>query len=430
MFEIVAGPHYNAVGRGSTYGSTPLGPVTASYGTLSTAFPLSSLYDGLASEYARWTDYRNVYSFDVAVNLLRNGDGEEATAVGWTGVSATVVTSATHVYKGAKSLKVTNTVSGVTGYAYQRVTVQAGAALALTYGIGWPTGAAPAYARIAIFDPRRAMYLSALGVWSNSETYIASSGSADFSMAGTFEFSAPSVTDWGDVIGELEVRLFAKPVSGTADYYYEALLSPRLDFIGLFGHNFPSNAQITLTSYSDWWALGTGTVRATLASVLSPVAWYCCPSPLAYPFYRVQVVYPNGSTPRSLPYIGEFVLAKRTAFEDNPDYPLALEQRWLQSRTPTPGGVLWSTPLGGHGPRTASMPFDLSSAGRQQMRDYVQRMTRGGLDRCVLVPTEVDAEVCALGRIGESGTYGYVNFARTSFELTFSEDALPVVRNA
>jgi len=428
--EIIAGPFFNAVGRGAAYGATPSGPVAAvaGAGTPSTGFGLSALYDGLQSSYFRWSDLLGAYSLDLGLNVIDVGDGELASLSGeWSVSGATVATSGTHAYKGSRSLKVTNTVGGAAGYAYQREKVQAGMTLVLTYAIGWRTAG---NARLAVFDTRRARYLTNAGAWSDSLAYVASNAAADFSSAGSLTFTAPSVVEWGGRTGELEVRLYSDPGAGTGDVYGEVLLSPMIDFVGIFGHNIPSNATITLSSYADWWHGGVATVRGTFDAVLSPVAWYAAKTPFTFPFGRLTITMPNGSTARSAPFIGELVLGQRLALLDPIEYGFSLEQRYSQSRRVTSGGVTWATALGGNGSRKLSAPFDLSLPGRQQMRDYVQLMNRGGIDRCVLLTNEIDSEFCALGRIAETGTYGYHAFSLTSFELGFEEDAFPAVLDA
>lgn len=430
-FEIITGPRLNIVGRGAAWGSTPIAGVSDELtgDKFSTRLPIGNLYNGapaIPGEFwSTVTAGSATHTLIVAANLLACGDGEQATAVGWTGSAAgvTVATSATHAYRGAKSLLVTNGTGG-TGYGYQQVTVQAGEPLKIDCAVGYQS--AGITSSIEIVDPR-GYYLNSTGTWQLARSQVVLGGAAF--VAAALSFTAPTLSEAGDSSVVLEVRLHADGTAG-GTAYGEMQLAPTVDFIGLFGHNIPSSATVIVKGYLDGDDASPATL-ATWASPRAPIGWYPSASVWGYGLYTLTLSWPvqrpTTSTTLTGSYIGELVLGKRLAFLQGPDYPVSVEWQHRQARSETPSGSSYALTRAYHPLRRVTMPLDLRETSRAQVRDSMLIASRFGADRCVLVPTEADSDLCILGRLRETATFARKGITTTACEIEVLEDALPTM---
>lgn len=416
--EVIAGPLYNALGRGVAYGATPSGPVSLwGGGTARTSFGLSGLWDGIPASPMIMNEVYSTYYLDIGVNLVQCGDGEQATAVGWTGSAATVATSATLAYKGAKSLYVSS--SAAAGYASQVISVQAGEAL------GYHVALAGETAKLVIYDRNTCRYLAPGGTWQTGFIAVFSGTSASFTSA-TGTFTAPTASEWWAPMGDLEIKVYPSEDMLGGACYAEVLVYPLINFVGLFGHNVPPATTMSLTSYANWWHGGTATVVASSTTQRRPVAWISTAGDLAAPFYRFALVTAGGDPFESAWWGGELVLGRRRPLSVGADYPARIEMVHPQLRATTRGGTTWSVAAARYPTRQLILPFEVGSAAALELQDLAL-MTRGGQTPVVILPTDTHPNVCILGRTSERQTYSLLNFARQAAELVVSEEAFPSV---
>ena len=414
--EVISGPHYNAVGRGMAYGATPTAAVTL-YGGLTAlaSWPVEALYDGIpASPMGSSAEY-GTYYFDISLNMIPCGDGEQASAVGWSTTACSIATSATNVFKGAKSLSLWS--SAGAGRGYLTIQVQAGDRLGYHVALGYVS--APDTAKLVVYDPQLGRWLAADGSWSAVFTAAFESSETAAFESKKATFTVPSVSEWLTPAGELEVSIYPSDSGGGGNCFAELVLYPMVDFLGLFGHNLPAAAAVSLTSYADWWHGGAATVEASWSSPQRPVAWLPIGTPLAHPFYRLTIA----ASPFQL-WCGELVLGRRSTLSAYSEYSPRLEIVHPQVRNVSRGGSGWAQAAARYPIRSLSLPFDVDSAAAAEMQD-LGAMTRGGQTPIVLLPGDTHPDVCMLGRIQERQSFAMPNFLRQTTELFVVEEAFP-----
>jgi hypothetical protein len=394
----------NWFGRGVAWGATPTGPVVQS-ATVNASYPPANLYDGQTSPVCRWASLAADYSLDTSLNLVPDGDAEQATVPSsWTATGGTLTRSAAvAAYKGAFHFALTPT--GVPD-----VTVPAGAYLQLRAATQGNTRTA----RFQVLDMERggAYYLAADGTWTATPTWLGSTAAGAWTNTTVTELRAPTFATWGRIAGTLRIVLcnLGNGASTAAVYFDEILLYPsKLDVVALVGHNLPPTSRLRLQSFADYWHGGATTTEWDDATgrFFQPTGWKLdTATTITQPYLRVLLSLPSGGTAYRYPQAAELVLGRTISLPRTvrPDWPIDLTDEQPRSRT---RGGLWAQPDLAYPRRKFPLDFDLDQAADATewdvLRDEMALATGMGSSPCLLLPaTTAEATWCLFGHLRES----------------------------
>jgi len=401
----------NWFGRGVAWGATPTAAVVQS-ATVNAAYPPANLYDGQTSPVCKWASLGADYYLDVALNLIPDGDAEQATVpAAWTASGGTLARSnAVAAYKGSYEFALTP--DGVPDATAQLdITVPAGAYLQIRAATRGNTRTA----RFMVIDMERggAYYLAADGTWTTTPTWLGSTSAAAWTATTVTEVRVPLFSAWGRISGVLRILLsnLGNGASTAAVYFDEILCYPsKLDIAALVGHNFPSVSRLRVQSFADYWHGGATTTEWDDATgrFLQPTGWrYDATTTLTHPYLRIMVSLPAGGTAYRYPQLAELYLGRTIALPRTvrPDFgPIDLTDEQPRNRT---RGALWAQPDLAYPRRKFPLDFDLDAAADATLwdviRDEMALATSMGAAPCLLLPaSEKEADWCLFGHLRES----------------------------
>ncbi len=408
---------YNVLGWGQAFGATPSGPIVQS-ATVDANYPTAGLWDGQTAPVCKWASLGADYYLDVSLNLIPDGDAEQATVPSsWVSTAGTLARSAAvAAYKGSYEFALTP--SGIAdATSINDVTVRAGAYLQLRAATRGNTRTA----RFMVQDMERggAYYLAADGSWTTTPTWLGSTASAAWTATTVTELRAPTWQDWGRSSGVLRITLcnLGNGASTNAVYFDEVLLYPsKLDVLAFIGHNLPAISRLRVQTFADYWH-GGGTTTAwddATGRLLQPVGFRLdTTTTLTTPYLRIMVSAPGGGTAYRLPQIGELFLGRTVALSRTVRLGAMVEWSDGQQRTRT-RGALWASRDAYYPARKLPIDLDLDGAGTEwdTVRDDLLAATGWGSTPCLLLPaTTAEATWCAFGtfddtfRVTLQGTY-------------------------
>lgn len=426
-------PH-NVIGWGQAWGATPTAGVVQS-ATADANYPVANLYDGQTSPVCKWASLGTDYYFDVALNVVPDGDFEQAAVPSsWVATGGTVArSSAVTAHKGSYHLALTPTGTGDASVVCD-VTVKAG-----TY---WKLSAATRgntrTARFRVLDMERggAYYLAADGTWTTTPTWLGSTSAAAWTATTVTELRIPTFADWGRREGVVRIELsnLGNGASTAAVYFDEVLLYPSgLDVVAFIGHSFPRLTRVRALTYADYWHGGASSTPWDDATgvMRSPTGWLLnTASPLSTPFVRLQVSLPNSGTAYRYPQVSELFLGRTVAMPRAVRFGLSTEWAEEQPRQRTRGG-LWAQRDQQYPSRKYPITVDLSDASSQAewvtVRDDVMLATGMGSSPCLFLPaTTWEPELCMFGHLKDSlrltpGEAGH------TWDTEFEELPIPLV---
>ena len=398
----------NWFGRGVAYGATPSGPIVQS-ATAHASYPPSALYDGQTSPVCKWASLGGVYYFDVGLNVIPDGDAEQATVPSAWIVGGGTLTRSTAVtpYKGTYHFALTPPGSG-DAFGYVDVTASAGAYLQFRCAA---RATASRRASVRISDRERSMYLTPAGVWTPTPTNILDQTAAAWAPATVTEFRVPTYAEWGRTTGQLRVHLDNVDLGAAgAAYFDEILLYPSgLDVAAFVGHNFPPTSRLQIQSFGDYWHGGQAADiwNDATGRFLQPTGFKLdVATTITHPFIRVSVSLPNGGTALRYPQIAELYLGRTVSLPRSvrPDWPIDLSDEQPRSRT---RGGLWAQPDLAYPRRKFPILLDLATAEDATLwnvvRDEMAIATQMGAVPCLLLPaTTGEPDACYFGHFRES----------------------------
>lgn len=420
----------NFIGLGVAYGATPTDPVVLS-ATADTDYPAENLYDEQTSPVCKWASLDADYYVDVVLNIVPDGDAEQAAVPDdWAVTDATLTRSnAVAAHKGSYhfALAPTGTNEAI---AYCDVTVQAGTYWRLECATQGNTRSA----RFQVIDMERggAYYLAADGSWTTTPTWLGTTAAAAWTPTTVDEFQAPTFADWGRRSGTLRIVLDSPAAAGSETVYFdEVLLYPAaLDILAVVGHSFPALSRLRAITYADYWHGGAATTVWDDATgcMVQPTGWIYSPTDtLTAPFVRVQVSLPAGGTAYRVPQISELYLGRTVAF------PRSVRPGWQtswdesQPRQQTRGGT-WVTRDLQYPVRTIPITMmldgDASPAEWPTIRDEIALATGMGAHPCIFLPAyDAEPDWCCYGNFSDS-----LRLVRTMphQELAWQFEELPV----
>ncbi len=246
-------------------------PPTLTNGTIDPAFPISGLYDGRPSVYAKYSVLaaNQLVTFDL--NLLQGGDGEVALDSGWANYSdtgtPTISQSADTPYSGSNSILIQLTAASGAHYAgtVRSIYFRAGEKLRLYHA-----GKVIAGTNVAIIvqNLETGLYLTNAGAW--QVAFAAATHVTAAWTDGYVTFVVPDAETGGGLWQRLRISFHATVASGTTiDVRAEAKIVPGWDTVILAGHtmtpavplgfeyqalsgNDPKDAWTAATNVTDW----------------------------------------------------------------------------------------------------------------------------------------------------------------------------------
>ena len=421
----------NWLGRGVAWGATPT-PAVVQSATADAAYPPAALYDGQTSPVCKWASLDADQYVDVSLNLVPDGDAEQAAVpTEWVVGGGTLTRSnAVAAYKGSYHFALTPT--GVGDALVQiDITVPAGAFLRLSAATRGNTRTA----RFQVVDMERggAYYLAADGTWTTSLTWLGSTSAAAWTNTQVTELRAPTFALWGRTSGVLRITLYnlGNGASTAAVYFDEILLYPSaLDVVALAGHNLAPTSRLRIQSFADYWHGGAATTLWDDATgrFFQPTAWKLdTATTITSPYLRVLVSAPGGGTVWRYPQIAELFLGRTISLPRSvrPDWPIDLSDEQPRSRT---RGALWAQPDLAYPRRKFPIDFDLAQADDATLWDVIREemaiATGMGSSPCLLLPATVEEPTyCLFGHLRES-----MQMTRhpTYRELSWEFEELPV----
>lgn len=245
---------------------------TTGGGTIDSAFPISGLYDGRPSVYAKYSVVAANQTVTFDLNLLQGGDGEQALDSSWTPYSdtgtPTISQSATSPYAGSNSIRIQLTAASAWHCAgtWRDVYFRAGEKLRL-YHAG--IVAAGTNVKVIVKNLEMGLYLTSAGAWSGTPQAAATHTGASWTD-GYLTFAVPDAETGGGLWQRLRISLEGTVASGTdVDVRVEAKIVPGWDTIVVLGHtmtpfvplgfayqalsgNNPADAFSSLSDVGSW----------------------------------------------------------------------------------------------------------------------------------------------------------------------------------
>lgn len=398
----------NFLGLGVAYGATPTDPVLQS-ATADAAYPPAGLSDEQTSPVCKWSSLSADYYVDVALNIIPDGDAEQATVpADWVVTDAALTrSSAVAALKGSYHFALAPTGTGA-AQAHVDITVQAGTYWQLRCATRGNTRTA----RVHVLDMERggAYYLAADGTWTTTPTELGSTSASAWTETTVAELKVPTFAEWGRRSGTLRIVLESPAAAGTETVYFdEVLLYPsKLDLVAVVGHSFPALARLRVFTYADYWHGGAATTLWDDATgcMLQPTGWIYSPATtLTAPFVRIQVSLPAGGTAIRAPQIAELFLGRTVAFPRS--VGLGTQSSWTenQPRAQTRGALLATRDLQ-YPVRKIPIVMQLEGEAEEwpEILDEIVLATGVGAHPCVLLLTDLltSHDWCCFGNFADN----------------------------
>jgi len=398
--RILTGPLFNFLARAKA--------VTMYPDVANANFPATNLYDDSPSRMAQFNAASSDETVLVDLQHLLNGDMEGGFTGGipnsWTKIGGGVTsdsTAAATVHGGTHAVAIDSS-SGTTAVS-QYITGKPGEAWVVT-----------AWARSAASGAVASLYIrnNLTGKWWAGTSWAGtSSAAAQNSSSSYVQLSASFTLEATPLLynlGTTPLRVLLEGRNGGASssdhvvYFDDVEAYPKVDYVGIFGHNIDPCISPTLQSSSDTLAW------TTQASVgVLPLTFYSVLSAAVGARYW-QVVFGGtqlhgGSTAPGTPvpiWLGEMVLGQSVTLLRPQDYAPKIKHHEAQVRTVAPAGQQFVFVLGGGAVRTLTLGYtETATTEYQQLRDQVYRQARGGRDSIVVVPWDANPDVCVYGRL-------------------------------
>jgi hypothetical protein len=419
----------NVLARAQGYGSGATG--VACSATVDSSYPLSSIYDGRSAFPMKLSAATTGFFVSWPNSLVANGDMEQGTT-GWTtnSVTATSETGAGNYHKGSKSLKLVATVTG--GYAYQRVTVQAGEYLQI-WAAAKSDGTNYALVRVKCLDTGQ--YVKDDGTWYASSTAVMNKTGNTMTAFTPVTFRVPTFAEIGRATATLEI-LLQVGTNGATCYFDEVLLVPGIDWVSLHGHGLDASTGLAFETHgaSYWHSPAAHSISFGSATNAALKAQTCAiqnTSRVYDPFPGVYF-YPGGAygtyTTMAAPWLGELVVGQSADLTCAPDYPVSIEYQDAQERATTAQGGQYVYSHAARPRRVLGLSWRFrNDAEFQQVRDTFFQGSSAGRYPMVVLPTETDPDVVVYGRCAEGLLTSRVSYAIRTGEMEIVEEPLPVM---
>lgn len=238
---------------------------------------------------------------------------------------------------------------------------------------------------VRLYDPDRARWLSAAGVWEASaqnlvtaptfDTYVEWGG---INAGAGVEFAAPGQS--GRVTLQLQLVLTNHTTAGRFD---GITIVPDVDFMGVFnGHNIPIGATVQWIT-ADTAAFGSPTTRGTF-TVAHHQFFLQLDDPISAAYHRLVV----SGTPAEPYWMSDLVMGLLETFAREPQDGVSIEyEETGQIRQRTPGGSRRIQNRGPYPQRRLAMKFRFADAAEEAaFRAFVVDALRGGAESVVLIP--------------------------------------------
>ncbi len=426
---------------------------TLSGGTIDSAFPISGLYDGRPSVFARYSVVAANHTVTFDLNLLQGGDGEVALDSAWTAYSdtgtPTISQYATAPYGGNNSIRIQLTAASGAHYAGVRRDIYFRAAEKLRlYHAG--IVAAGTNVKVTIQNLETGLYLTSAGTWSGTPQAAATHTTGSWTD-GYIALTVPDAEIGGGLWQRLRVSLEGTVAAGTdIDVRVEAKIVPGWDTVVVAGHTFtpavPLGFEYQALSGNDpgdAWSSGSN-----VADWLKTVATNSDPIPATE--WDQQAVWNKAQTTRYERWVrfyltrasynpscavGEILLAQAEVLPvEYVDMLVSLGQEatgqvseesgagdpWVYNRTPVTRRRLTLRYF------TASDPDTGDDAGERAARRLFLERPMGGRWPCLVIPYDFDRRLVIYGRAKEALTSEYdKNENKRRFEVEVVEYPIP-----
>ncbi len=400
----------NFFGIGKAWGATPTAAIVQS-GTPDSDYPISALYDKQTSPVCKWASLGGYYYFSVSLNVIPDGDAEQAAIPSdWVASGGTLTRVAPGVpFKGTYAFALT---PAGTGEALARCDVAVRAGTYWRIKAATAGNAASRIARFQVIDLERGggYYLAANGTWTTTPTWLGSTSAAAWTSTTVAEFRAPTFAEWGRRSGFVRVVLDSPAHANTAAVYFDEILMfpSKLDVVAFVGHNFPRDCALTVYTWADYWWGGTLAAPWNASGrMLQPTGWLYSPTaPITEPYLQIRVTYPGSGTAYRYPQIGELFLGRMIAFPRSVRPGWRTEWKEDQPRQQTRGG-LWTTRDLQYPVRKFPIAMDLEGGNTPEdwpaVRDEIMAASGMGADPCILLPAyDTEPDWCLFGNFVDS----------------------------
>lgn len=387
---ICAGSAFNTVGRAAA-ASTGFIVLTDQ----SAIFPPAGLYDGLASQAARFLTTSSAM-ISVDKNIVVNGTMETAATssasvlASWVVDSGAVSRTSAQQSRGTFSMQL----GAAGGSAHQDVTVNADERFTISAALrGDVTNAA----KVQVQNLQTFSYFTSSGGWQAAQTFCITGGTA---AAWTTTFRTGNVETYSPSVLEdtMVLRITASASTGTV-FADDVILSPATTLVALIGFmNLDPGIVAKVVSSSDNFT--TQTTETTMAQY-TPSFYYYTSTPIDREYIRIYFAGVN-STQSGAIYGGELVLGQPTVLSRPFSPSLPIQFNDAQERQTTILGQQQVYRLGQQAVRGVSLPYVMTSlAEYRQIRDVLRRAQYGATPS-VLIPSTTDPEVCLFGKFEQS----------------------------
>lgn len=244
-------------------------------------------------------------------------------------------------------------------------------------------------AKLRLYSPETGNYLAVLGggdgFWASAPYDLVDAGTYD-GGATWYGIAAGSGVRFttegfkGDTI-TLELQLLLTLGTSTQARFDGIVISPAVDFMGIFGnHNIPTGLAPVWESSDD----GTSWTNRATFDVARHQFWKRVESPVYARFHRLAMT----GTPLAKVFLGDLVLGLADELEREPQDPIDVEfAEPGQQRLETPGGSRRIANRGPYPPRRLTMRFRFPTRAEQEaVKALLVDRIRGGAESVVVLP--------------------------------------------
>jgi hypothetical protein len=418
QMRVLTGANFNLLRRGV---------VTLTSGTAESSFPLTNVYDMLASEPLIFTAAGTPRRITVDLDYLQD-QGAFESLTGWTDADAGTGVSALDASPrpgsgGTNAVKLTCGATGAANKAerYKDVTVPAGKKIKLyAYHDSDGTGVA----RLIIQNLRTGYYLTAAGAWSATIDYAIASTSTAYPQS-TVTFTVQSFSTCK--ADEVTLRITVQNITATSDVWFDEVhLVPAVDVTSIHGHNFPPSATITVLSSDD--NFSTSTTRFTLTGAI-PSCGEVLGAVVYARYWRLNIA-DSLATPQAAWRLGEWILGETYTLTQQPRHPGVAP--WSFSKTlpqvanATELGEETRIPLTEDGQRTRTYPFrDVVTSTLTTDLDEVVERSRYGTRSWLLIPDDTGTEALLVRLSGNGWSAESLSGGQDGWDRALAIQELP-----
>lgn len=413
-FKFAAGRHLNKLRETL---ASPSATAMVSSAAAATGYSISALYDGNLANPCKLGTQPSFVIFSADLNLLLNPGFETSGVPGWSVASGTSDRANDQFQTGSFSLKFTTL-----GTRIQTLTLVAGDQYNLRYAL---RGDGTRAAFIRIWDVVTGRYWNGT-TWQAVAVDLASQSAAAWSVVNDASFTAESFAAVGRAHTQIQVIVGCN-ANGGAAWVDEVSVSPRINYVGLHGHNIEPG-QSFFVEGTNYPFTGPVVLAVNAAGTLKPqpVTLQGGATMWNYRAYRVAIgnnLFLGAHT------IGEVVLAQLKDLGGNATAGVSvIANHKGQIATRTRGGTPAVYNVNRFPSRKITVSFFCETVAQaDQIRDDVHLATEGGRWPILLVPSDLGDTRPIYGLLNSNNAFTYSTIKKeyATTELVIDEDPIP-----